>query len=222
MLKTLCNCIKEIFKTFSSECVKLVMCLSILLLVIMVIRSDVLIIMCYFLPAVLLMPITWLLFGRVEETRLVFVVLWIVVLYQWVVLLMWCVMVFLPKLIGISPIGGRNLFFFLMSRRPAIGSSYLTAKSKKWHISNDSWYFPDGKFKKPLPRYFRNKIFDKFRCAAHTEQYILDAEKRLHVSLKQFSNESNPLSAYYQALSSSSDLYLANLRNQKKLKNKLL
>lgn len=51
--------------------------------------------------------------------------------------------------------------FRLMSRRPAIGSSYLDKTDRiRWHHDNLATYVPDGMFKYRLPRYYKRKIFD--------------------------------------------------------------
>lgn len=51
--------------------------------------------------------------------------------------------------------------FRLMSRNPGIGSSYLNRRSLvEWHRKYLINYFPDGEFKKRLPRYLLTKIFD--------------------------------------------------------------
>lgn len=51
--------------------------------------------------------------------------------------------------------------FRLMSRRPAIGSTYLLNKSRiEWHRSTLSNFYPFGNSKQRLPRYYRDRIFD--------------------------------------------------------------
>lgn len=64
-----------------------------------------------------------------------------------------CVLLDLPKYLP-KP-------FRLMSRRPGIGSFYLLNESVlDWHRETLSNYVMDGGFKLPLPRYYRDKIFD--------------------------------------------------------------
>lgn len=51
--------------------------------------------------------------------------------------------------------------FMLCSKRPAIGSNYLTNAIKKWHHQNLADYANNQGFKIPLHRYYRDKIFTK-------------------------------------------------------------
>lgn len=69
-----------------------------------------------------------------------------------------------------------------MSRRPAIGSTYLLNRDLiEWHRSTLSCYYPDGRFRRRLPRYLKDKIFD-------------DAMKiEIRENLKQLHNEEIPL-----------------------------
>lgn len=51
--------------------------------------------------------------------------------------------------------------FRLMSRNPGIGATYMQNKSiVDWHRENLACYYPDGKFKRRLPRYLKDKLFD--------------------------------------------------------------
>ncbi len=50
--------------------------------------------------------------------------------------------------------------FSLMSRRPAIGSNYLSKDMIKWHKDDLRTYVADGKKKVSIPRYYKDKIFD--------------------------------------------------------------
>lgn len=48
-----------------------------------------------------------------------------------------------------------------MSRRPAIGSTYLLNRDLvEWHRQNLNSYYPDGRFHRRLPRYLKDKLFD--------------------------------------------------------------
>jgi len=60
-------------------------------------------------------------------------------------------------------INGRAVPFSVMSRRPGLGSNYLTKSMIEWHLSNDYHNYMiaiDGS-KRHLPRYYRDKIFTK-------------------------------------------------------------
>ena len=115
--------------------------------------------------------------------------------------------------------------FFLMSRRPALGAMYLTAAKKRWHRGKDVWYFADGRYKKPLPRYWRDKIFPgRLERENHSLEVRIagDAQReRLLVEFRQQGSD-NPDARYYERIKSNADTYLAQLRKQKQLKNKLL
>lgn len=70
--------------------------------------------------------------------------------------------------------------FRLMSTRPAIGSSYLDNASRlDWHRETLSCYLPDGKFKRRLPRYLRDKIFDDEMKSTIRENYLLENKGKL-------------------------------------------
>lgn len=115
--------------------------------------------------------------------------------------------------------------FFLMSRRPAIGSQFLSDAKKRFLRSNDFWYYPDGRYKKALPRYFKNKIFPgKIENLLHAEVYASLSEERRKKIVDEFSrtNPLNPDSKWIERLQRNADNYLSQLRIQKKLKNKLL
>lgn len=113
--------------------------------------------------------------------------------------------------------------FFLMSRRPALGLAYVNAESKKFHKGGDRWWYPDGRFKKALPRYYRDKLFNRATRALHADRYALEQIQRRDVVLRQLSNEpSKAIDIYYDRLNESSHNYLVGLRKQKQQKNKLL
>lgn len=61
--------------------------------------------------------------------------------------------------------------FRLMSRNPGIGYSYVTnSKIVEWHRQNLACYYPDGNFKRRLPRYIKDKIFDDYQKYLIREQ----------------------------------------------------
>lgn len=113
--------------------------------------------------------------------------------------------------------------FFLMSRRPALGLAYLTDAVKRFHKAGNRWYFPDHGYKKPLPRYYRDKLYNRAVRALNSETVLRKQQIKRDSDLRQLS--SDPVRAnqmYYERLNNSSNVYLENLRKQKKLKNKLL
>jgi hypothetical protein len=109
--------------------------------------------------------------------------------------------------------------FFLMSRRPAIGAGYLSKAKIKYHLANQFWFWPDGKYRKSLPRYWRNKIFI---CPAlrkcHTMLYNYDAATAKQVEITYFKTPALWLSAHRET----ADNYLSRLRKMKLQKNKFL
>lgn len=118
---------------------------------------------------------------------------------------------------------GRKPPFFLMSKRPALGSQYLTGNMARFHRRSNVWYFPDGKFKRPLPRYFRDKLFSKPLREAHADEVLALSAERREVALSVLARKSvNPLKLYYDTLENGSRLFLEDLRERKRLKNKLL
>lgn len=113
--------------------------------------------------------------------------------------------------------------FFLMSRRPALGLNYLTDAAKKFHKRGDRWYFPDHGYKKSLPRYYRDKLFNKAIRALHSDTFSLEKIERRDAVLRQLSNDpQKAISIYYDRMQEASFLYLDGLRKQKLLKNKSL
>lgn len=113
--------------------------------------------------------------------------------------------------------------FFLMSKRPAIGKGYLSPAIVKYHQSNKAFYYMDGGYRKVLPRYLRDKIFDPV-CrevnnklasvkALQTQSVVLDEIRRTNPNI-------NPLLVYDKRASHSADVYLYQLRLKKNSKNK--
>lgn len=78
-----------------------------------------------------------------------------------------------------APIGCEPSFS-LMSRKPGIGSSYLT-KMEQHHEGNlERCYYQDGKFKKRLPRFYRDKLYspeDRENINVMNNRSIYDDEK---------------------------------------------
>lgn len=115
--------------------------------------------------------------------------------------------------------------FFLMSKRPALGASYLNEAKRVWHRRNDVWYYADGKYKKPLPRYLRNKIFPGIlerELNAKRALALADAARDRLIEELSRQGHLNPYSKWIERHQLSADRYLEELRKQKQLKNKLL
>lgn len=53
-----------------------------------------------------------------------------------------------------------NKLPMLSSRRPGIGSGYLNQLIVDWHKDGYKNFYQDGKIKYPLPRFYKDKIFD--------------------------------------------------------------
>lgn len=51
--------------------------------------------------------------------------------------------------------------FMLCSKRPALGSQYLTPAMVSWHKSSLRSYVQNGQFKQSIPRYYKEKIFSR-------------------------------------------------------------
>lgn len=61
---------------------------------------------------------------------------------------------------AITDVERRERPFMLCSRRPAIGSNYLSDKNIDYHKNGLKNYLVDSGRKIPLPRYYRERIFD--------------------------------------------------------------
>lgn len=67
-----------------------------------------------------------------------------------------------------------NKPFILTSRRPGIGSCYLTPETIKWHLNGLVTYGQIGDIKYSLPQFFKNKIFteDKQKSQIFVKSYL--------------------------------------------------
>jgi hypothetical protein len=120
---------------------------------------------------------------------------------------------------------GREKPFFLMSKRPALGAEYLTSAMAGWHARGyGNWFYPDGSVKKPLPRYFRDKLFSKAKRERNSLRFEMEYNVRLEAELVRLGKQGtkNPVDIMVEAQHASAEKFLENLRTQKKLKNKLL
>lgn len=118
---------------------------------------------------------------------------------------------------------GRPKPFTVMSKRPAIGSSFLTKERVRYHRYVDGMLSDEG-FKYALPRYYRKKIFNfnsktglGFRYQGFED--IVEKTKTQVKALSKF--HPDPESYLVQRRMRSADQYLFKLRERKKQKNKL-
>lgn len=68
-----------------------------------------------------------------------------------------------------------NKLPLLTSRRPGIGANYLTDDIRQWHLADYRNYYCDGDLKYPLPRFYKDKIFndlDKLHLNAKLNKYM--------------------------------------------------
>lgn len=90
-------------------------------------------------------------------------------------------------LFGKSP-GSETLVpvFMLSSRRPGIGASYLTEQNFERHkrsLKTDVYF--DGKYKMPLPEYYKRKVFsDEERQQLHINNIIRHKDKEIEYQKK--------------------------------------
>ena len=81
--------------------------------------------------------------------------------------------------------GIRQPEFATMSKRPAIGHGYIK-RNYHWHIDNLNSYVIQNGYKKAIPRYYKDKIFqdlDKEALTNKTEKQMEEMyEKQKHLS----------------------------------------
>lgn len=79
--------------------------------------------------------------------------------------------------------------FMLCSTKPAIGSNYLTDNMKLWQKEGLKSYVVKDGFKQPMPRYYKEKVFDKFekfqisldlKTKANESQRKIDKKDRIY------------------------------------------
>lgn len=109
--------------------------------------------------------------------------------------------------------------FFVMSRRPAIGADYLCKRDRvAWH-KRGNYYFPDGRFKRPLPRYFRDKLFNRLLLYKRNEQYFEQMDYLRQAELRRLSKLSaQPIQLYNERVVNKSNVFLDGLRKKKHFK----
>lgn len=108
--------------------------------------------------------------------------------------------------------------FRLMSRRPAIGATYLDRDYLvNWHKRKLATYIPDGKFKIRMPRYYRRRIFDEdeLDLIRQRAQYYRD-KRDFDINVKERAAFDRGLSPYRDA----KEKYIRNFNNKYKKKRK--
>lgn len=95
----------------------------------------------------------------------------------------------------------KNKPFRLMSRRPAIGITYLDSNEiLRWHREKFTNFYASDQFKYPLPRYYKEKIFDdseKLVLQSKTKEYLASRDemmdffriKKYHISQSEKQHE---------------------------------
>lgn len=76
--------------------------------------------------------------------------------------------------------------FMLCSRKPALGSSYLTSAMIAWHQSGLKNYVLSNQFKQAMPRYYREKVFTKEQLFYIRQQSISFINSSLRKYVKDF------------------------------------
>lgn len=98
--------------------------------------------------------------------------------------------------------------FALMSRRPGIGFQYVE-KLGSWHADDsDRFYYPDNAIKRPLPRFYRDKVYNPSERAVNAlkmEKMALTEERTIS-----FREE-------FERKSHANDIYLKNFNKNQKL-----
>lgn len=110
--------------------------------------------------------------------------------------------------------------FMLTSRNPAIGLSYVSANMKRWHKRSNR-YYPEFQYKRPLPRYYRNKIFTIHDLELSKVNFSLELQLQRDNALAAIRAEGqsvNPFVVYVERSQKKADQYLEELRSQKAFK----
>lgn len=103
--------------------------------------------------------------------------------------------------------------FAVMSKRPAIGSQYITTATKAWHKENQFFHVIDQGQKMNMPRYYRKKIFTDRELKLNQIRQIRESFDRLRAKLLKLAKkgQDNPLQ-YLQEM---------RIRNSKHIKQKV-
>lgn len=105
----------------------------------------------------------------------------------------------------------RQKEFALMSKRPALGHTYLK-RAKKWHRENIHTYIINNGFKQRMPRFYRDKIFTE-------EERRFEAQKSFIKEDKEYWKEYDRL-VKLKIENPDKNMFDSQIREAKKVKNK--
>lgn len=102
--------------------------------------------------------------------------------------------------------------FRLMSRHPGIGSSYMDKLARiDWHRENLNCYVPNGKYRRRMPRFYKDKIFDDAMKHDIKEQAIIrEKEEKFDLIRKAQEVGMHPVEYYHKLM----DKYKRNFNNK--------
>ena len=117
--------------------------------------------------------------------------------------------------------------FFLMSKKPALGSNYISANMKRYHAdwSNPVTYMPEYNYKKALPRFYKDKILSKPLKLKIKEQLLQDdlvRQDQVLADIERSNPNVSPQQILYARQVNSANQYLESLRDQKKRKSLII
>lgn len=102
--------------------------------------------------------------------------------------------------------------FMLCSKRPAIGSGYVD-RMRQWHKSNKIFHCQKNQYKVAMPRYYRDRIFNRVERNLHTQQNLLDSMYRRDAEVQRLSKfHSNPDFYYVEKEMKQSDLLVTSFK----------
>lgn len=78
--------------------------------------------------------------------------------------------------------------FAVMSRKPGIGYQYVSRGTSDWNMNNGYLFINNNGYKQRMPRYFREKIFDKATLELLGEEMVAQSESRVSKEIERLSN----------------------------------
>lgn len=67
--------------------------------------------------------------------------------------------------------------FNMMSKKPPLGETYIE-RMAHWHTFHEAFYVPDGKFKRPMPRRWKEQIFSDSEIDDYQEEIGQEMSKK--------------------------------------------